>query len=72
MCCSVGDCDPLQRHWVSTSFGFLWVFLNAEQQELHGVEFIFDMRDAVEDGERLPHVFTEQRLKVQDEKIKRF
>ena len=36
------------------------------------MEFIFDMRDAVEDGERLPHVFTEQRLKVQDEKIKRF
>ena len=36
------------------------------------MEFIFDMRDAVEDGERLPHVFTEQHLKAQDEETKLF
>ena len=36
------------------------------------MEFIFDIRDAVKDGERLPHVFTEQSLKVQDGQIKRF
>lgn len=63
--CSVGDCDPLERHWVSTSFGFLRVFLDTEQQNLHAVNASLDVWDAVEDGERLPQVFIEQWLQAQ-------
>lgn len=72
MSCSVGDCDPLKRHRVSTSFGFLRVFLDAEQQDLHGVDSVLDVWDAVADGERLPHVFTEQWLRVHNQQIQSF
>lgn len=72
MSCSVGDCDPLKRHWVATSFGFLRVFLDAEQQDLQGVDSSLDMWDAVEDGERLRHVFTEQWLQAQNQQIQAF
>lgn len=64
MPCGVADCDPLESHGVSASFGFLRVLLDAQQQDLHGVDSLLDMRDAVEDSERLPRVFTEQRLRV--------
>lgn len=63
--CSVGDCDPLQRYGVSTSFGFLRILLDAEEQDLQAVDAILDMWDAVEDGERLARVFTEQKLQAQ-------
>ena len=60
--CTVGDCDPLQRHAEPAPFGFLRLLLDAEQQHLHGVDSLLDMRDAVEEAERLPRVLTEQRL----------
>lgn len=62
MCCRVADCDPLQRHIISTSCSFLWVFLDAEQQNLHSMNASLDVRDAVEDGERLPGVLDKQWL----------
>lgn len=59
------DCDPLKKHWKSTSFGFLWIILDAEQQDLQGVNFILHMWNTVQDGERGPHVFTEHYLEKQ-------
>ena len=58
--------EELRRHeypLALVSCGSFW---------LHGVKFIFDTRDAVKYGERLPHVLIEQSLKVQDGQIKRF
>ncbi len=69
MSCSVGDSDPLQSHRVSASFRFLLVLLDAEQQDIDGVESFLNMWDAVEDGERLPHVFTEQQLQAQNHQV---
>ena len=65
MSCGVGDGNPLEKYRVSTSFGLLRIFQDAEQQDLQAVDFILDMWNAVEDGERLPHVFTEQWLQGQ-------
>ena len=62
---SVGDCDPLKKHWISTSFSFLWIILDAEQQDLHCVNFILLMWNTVQNGERGPHVFTEHWLEKQ-------
>lgn len=55
----VGDCNPLEKYRVSASFGFLRIFQDAEQQDLQAVDFILDVWNTVEDGERLPHIFTE-------------
>ena len=65
----VGDCEPLERHRVATPLGVLHVFLDAEQQDLHGVESSLDVWDTVEDGERFPQVFTEQWLQTQKQQI---
>lgn len=63
--CSSADRDPLQNLDVSTSFGFLQVLLDVQQQDLHRVNSILDVRDTVQDGERSSDVFTEQRLSAQ-------
>lgn len=58
--CSAADRDPLQNLDVSTSFGFLQVLLDVQQQDLHCVNSVLDVRDTVQDGERSSDVFTEQ------------
>lgn len=63
----VGDCDPLERHRVAAPFGFQRVFLDAQQQDVHAVDAGLDVRDAVEDGERLAQVLAEQRLQVREQ-----
>lgn len=60
--CCVADCDPLQNLDVSTSFGLLQILLDVQQQHLHCVNSILDVRDTVQDGERSSDVFTEQWL----------
>lgn len=59
---SAGDRDPLQNLDVSASFGFLQILLDVQQQDLHRVNSVLDVRDTVQDGERSSDVFTEQWL----------
>lgn len=63
--CSSSDRDPLQNLDVSTSFSFLQILLDVQQQHLHCVNSILDVRDTVQDGERSSDVFTEQWLSAQ-------
>lgn len=60
--CSTADRDPLKNLDISTSFSFLQILLDVQQQDLHCVDPILDVRDTVQDGERSSDVFTEQWL----------